>query len=69
MKRGLSKFLPAIISGIDCLGKEERVSNCLLGGVKDVFSTWADNNFTFRATGPGGMMMIPNVSQVSCTGE
>lgn len=68
-KRGLSltKFLPTIISGLECIGKEEKISKCAVGAVKDVATVLANENF--RTSAPGSTIPIPNVSQVSCTGE
>jgi len=64
MRRGadFNAVLPYIIKGVQCLGSEDNVLDCMIQTMTSMLSN-------FKALPPGSQFPVANVAWVSCKGK
>ena len=61
-KFDFKSFLPAIIKGVQCLGNEDNILDCLIQAITPILSS------KFKALSPGSSRPVDDVAWVSCRG-
>ena len=66
MRRGadINTYLPQLIKGLQCLGNEDNVLDCVIQAAISILS-----NMKFKALPPGSPVPVADVAWVSCKGK